>query len=73
MEAGDLSKPAKVDAALRALSVRSRGKIINGGKCDQGHHTHEVRDIVFDVAQLLTLLDEDEEATVWEENEEGNL
>ena len=72
-EEGDLSKPAKVDAALRALSVRSQGKTISRGRHNQGHHTHEVRDIVANVGQLLILLDEDEEASVWEENEEGDL
>ena len=58
---------------MRALSARSRGKTIGRGKHDQGHHTYKVRDIVSDVAQLLTLLDEDKEASVWEENKEGDL
>ena len=35
--------------------------------------TYKVRDIVANVAQLLTLLYEDEEVSVWEENEESNL
>ena len=73
MEEGNLSKQAEVDAALRALSARSQDKTVSRGKRNQGHHTHEVRDIVANVAQLLTLLDKDEEASVWEKNEDGNL
>ena len=67
MEEGDLSKPAQVDAALRALSAKSLGKMIGKGRYDQGLHTHEVRDIMANVAQLLTVLDKNEGASEWEE------